>query len=37
LREADRILVIEDGLVVEEGTYDGLLATSLTFRGLTGE
>jgi ABC-type multidrug transport system fused ATPase/permease subunit len=34
LREADRILVIEDGRIVEEGTYDGLSATSGLFRSL---
>jgi ATP-binding cassette, subfamily B, bacterial PglK len=34
LRDADRILVIEDGRIVEEGTYDGLSATSGLFRSL---
>ena len=36
LRGADRIVVLEEGRVTAEGTYDELLATSATFRVLAG-
>ena len=36
LRDADRILVLEDGRISTKGTYDELLATSATFRALAG-
>jgi ABC-type multidrug transport system fused ATPase/permease subunit len=34
LRVADRILVVADGHVADEGTYDALLARSALFREL---
>lgn len=37
LRDADRILIVAEGRIVDEGTYEGLLASSWIFRGLAGE
>jgi len=34
VRDADRILVLESGRIVQEGTYDGLLARQGLFRSL---
>jgi len=36
LRDADRIVLVEDGRITAEGTYETLLTTSATFRALAG-
>ena len=36
VRDADRILVVDSGSIVEEGTYEGLLAANGTFARLHG-
>jgi ABC-type multidrug transport system fused ATPase/permease subunit len=36
LRGADRIVVLEEGRITAEGTYEELLETSVTFRALAG-
>lgn len=36
LRDADRILVVADGSIVDEGTYDALIDRSALFRELAG-
>lgn len=36
LRDADRILVVADGQIADEGTYDALLERSEVFRSLAG-
>ena len=37
IREADEVIVLEEGHVVERGTYEGLLRTSAAFRWLVAE
>jgi ABC-type multidrug transport system fused ATPase/permease subunit len=36
LKGADRIIVLEQGRITAEGTYDELLESSATFRKLAG-